>query len=615
MGKPSESVEGSISSETLYTNNETALTIETREPLLKNPKLLLHQMWAMLIKFATSTYRNWILYAVIVIIPVLDISLAILVGKTSDKTADLPARKFTLRDYHGGVVSIDEMPGANMNLVSIYKKILEADKGKIVDLGMGNIVNLTEFILERSAANLGVVTQTYLLATSFDAGKITAFFNNQPLHTSPMALGYVYNALLKTFASPELSMNFINAPLPYTADTKILIAQQQGTVGFQIAFNIGFSAAFIASYFAVFYIRERVSKAKHLQFVSGVNVSTFWSVGFLWDLFTSLGPILAVYFCLMAWNLEGFDTSEQLGRVIIILFCSMFANLPLSYIASFWFDIAATGFSRLVMLHVFTGVGAFIVVLVLQTPTLDLGDVAHTLDWVFTFLPTYSLTYSFQSIYSNYVTLKVCQPLSKLCHIYSNVCCRDKEICGEKCVQFQDDYFSWEHPGIGRNILIFFIVGIALVIFLLLKEYRVWEMLKYKGKNKVMVADSSTSTDSDVISENKKIADISEDNRREYNLLVQNVTKFYGSFCAVKKLNVGVRQGECFGLLGVNGAGKTTTFKMLTGDEEISSGDAYVQGLSLKYRMKQVGYAVRFCNVMNNHKKKVKATVIPLLLP
>lgn len=35
---------------------------------------------------------------------------------------------------------------------------------------------------------------------------------------------------------------------------------------------------------------------------------------------------------------------------------------------------------------------------------------------------------------------------------------------------------------------------------------------------------------------------------------------------------------QCFGLLGVNGAGKTTTFKMLTGDTDVSCGDASVAG-------------------------------------
>lgn len=60
------------------------------------------------------------------------------------------------------------------------------------------------------------------------------------------------------------------------------------------------------------------------------------------------------------------------------------------------------------------------------------------------------------------------------------------------------------------------------------------------------------------------------------------VSKWYGSFLAVEHLSVGVPHGECFGLLGINGAGKTTTFKMLTGDEMLSSGDAFLDGLSVK---------------------------------
>ena len=70
--------------------------------------------------------------------------------------------------------------------------------------------------------------------------------------------------------------------------------------------------------------------------------------------------------------------------------------------------------------------------------------------------------------------------------------------------------------------------------------------------------------------------------------MFREMTKYYGSFLAVSKLCLGVRRGECFGLLGVNGAGKTSTFKMITGDEKISAGEAYVSGLSLKTSMKKV---------------------------
>ena len=48
-------------------------------------------------------------------------------------------------------------------------------------------------------------------------------------------------------------------------------------------------------------------------------------------------------------------------------------------------------------------------------------------------------------------------------------------------------------------------------------------------------------------------------------LCVQNVTKRYGDFTAVKDLSFDVKAGRVFGFLGPNGAGKTTTIRMLVG--------------------------------------------------
>lgn len=48
-------------------------------------------------------------------------------------------------------------------------------------------------------------------------------------------------------------------------------------------------------------------------------------------------------------------------------------------------------------------------------------------------------------------------------------------------------------------------------------------------------------------------------------LRVENVSKHYGEFTAVRNLSFDVRAGRVFGFLGPNGAGKTTTIRMIVG--------------------------------------------------
>lgn len=60
-----------------------------------------------------------------------------------------------------------------------------------------------------------------------------------------------------------------------------------------------------------------------------------------------------------------------------------------------------------------------------------------------------------------------------------------------------------------------------------------------------------------------------------------NLTKKYKNTIAVDNLNLQIKQGELFSLLGVNGAGKTTTIKILSCLTKPTSGDALLNGNSI----------------------------------
>jgi ABC-2 type transport system ATP-binding protein len=66
--------------------------------------------------------------------------------------------------------------------------------------------------------------------------------------------------------------------------------------------------------------------------------------------------------------------------------------------------------------------------------------------------------------------------------------------------------------------------------------------------------------------------------RTEPPIRTRGLTKKYGDLTAVDNLDLEVRVGEIFGLLGANGAGKTTTILMLLGLSERTSGAVRVVG-------------------------------------
>ncbi|MBK8982658.1 MAG: ATP-binding cassette domain-containing protein [Ignavibacteria bacterium] len=64
-------------------------------------------------------------------------------------------------------------------------------------------------------------------------------------------------------------------------------------------------------------------------------------------------------------------------------------------------------------------------------------------------------------------------------------------------------------------------------------------------------------------------------------LEVKNLFKKYNSLIAVDGISFNVREGEVFGLLGPNGAGKTTTLEIMETLRDKTSGEVFINGLSI----------------------------------
>ncbi|HVN81993.1 MAG TPA: ABC transporter ATP-binding protein [Terriglobia bacterium] len=77
-------------------------------------------------------------------------------------------------------------------------------------------------------------------------------------------------------------------------------------------------------------------------------------------------------------------------------------------------------------------------------------------------------------------------------------------------------------------------------------------------------------------------------------VVIENLVKYFGSFCAVDHVSMMVKKGEIFGFLGPNGAGKSTTIRVLCGLLAPSEGRASVNGFDVSTQpeliKKSIGY-------------------------
>ena len=138
--------------------------------------------------------------------------------------------------------------------------------------------------------------------------------------------------------------------------------QSQQFFGFRLASSIVFGFGFLMASFAVFLIKERVSKAKHLQFLSGANGLSFWLSTFIWDLchyFLSTGLIIIVWAIFyrteaLQNDLKVFVTNPRLGYGMLLYFLYGVSHIPMTYLLSYMFDIPASGFAWITIINIIT---------------------------------------------------------------------------------------------------------------------------------------------------------------------------------------------------------------------------------------------------------------------
>lgn len=429
-------------------------------------------------------------------------------------------------------------------------------------------------------ANVMTISSTISAPTAASGLTAYAWFSNKALHTSAEGLNLINNVLLRASVGSSAAINTYNWPLPRKTQDQI-DSLKTDTSGFNLALFLIFGIGFLLPSFAIFIVSERASKSKHIQFVSGLNMSVYWFTNMIWDFAIFLFPAIAVVIVFAIFSIPAYS-GNNLGVVFLLLVLCGWQAVPLVYVLSFLFSTPSSAYSRLSMIFIFAGIGALITVFVLSIPALDFTGTADIIKQVCFLLPNYAFS---QAIYDMFY-------LSNLADV-----CSSSASAYQKCVQSNavpPSLFSMTFPGIGRHIAFMVGYGAFNILLLTFLEFGLARFLNTRASN----GSSRADVDEDVAAERQRIEAGASD-----PVVVTSMSKVFKvagrPFTAVDNLSFGIPSKECFGLLGVNGAGKTTTFRMLTGDTPLSSGNVTISGFDLATQLTSVRRCIGYCPQYN----------------
>lgn len=79
------------------------------------------------------------------------------------------------------------------------------------------------------------------------------------------------------------------------------------------------------------------------------------------------------------------------------------------------------------------------------------------------------------------------------------------------------------------------------------------------------------------------------------NVNIEGLFKYYNKFPALENINLSVRKGEIFGLIGSNGNGKSTLLNCITGVLNYEKGKIFIDGTDLKKKPLQCKQKMAYC--------------------
>ncbi|EAA00830.5 AGAP001523-PA [Anopheles gambiae str. PEST] len=442
-----------------------------------------------------------------------------------------------------------------------------------------------------------------------DGVHVAVLYNNNLLHSAGIAESVTTTVLLRYYAGEADA----------TVHTRNIPSTRKQLIDIKTPYYFTELIAIAFYFYVLMYLQvplqEHLSGFRQLQ---NINRYLYWASTYAFDLTIHLAECLVVLALVLLLDRTDAFTESSEREIFWTLVVYGVIALPVIYIISQCVDNANTAITIMSYLMI-VGVGG---VFLLSN---GYDDIKNNSGWITVLhvVPEFGLKHSLRVVYENQKLI-----------LYERLSAEQNRA--------HSDGHAFANPRI-RPTLFYIISPVLLTLQMLIlnqvveniytrekvktsseaasqsvrKVYRQVSRTMSRAKDRSPSSGKRSSTDGfdqtdlatvnadDVTQETELVRSLVDgggsvtDAGKKYAIVVQELQKTYTNHEAVKSVSFAVKQGECFGLLGMNGAGKTTVFQMLSRNLPLTGGKIYLQQCevqaadALQYR-RQYGYCPQF---------------------
>ena len=469
-------------------------------------------------------------------------------------------------------------------IIDFVEQIFEISKD--TEDSKNHVVDMT------SDSYVGYYASLLLLEEENNKYQFVMVLNTRVMHCIPIFSPYLLQAIIEKSCGHKINVKYTHYPLPMTHDLK-----EQNSIGnnITIVFFISIAFALMPANFISLLVKERINNSKHLMRISGINIISYWISNYIFE-------FIKYYFTagiciLLLW---AFDYYKNYLYILYLTYGP--GMISFTYAISFFFSNESNAQNAIILINfIFGDLGSIIVILFRGIKSMK--NIAKIIEYIIALVPTFCFDFTFNLLLNNmsiyvidypneWVYFKGDEMIKKFNLLLSMVIYSSAE-----CVLYT---------------LLFIIIESRTYSFKMPKNEKLISNIKdnavleeIERANSIsekLISYASSERETNIVNRNI----IEENNNKDefFAVRIKNLQKIYKNGCcskakdnviAIKNLNFCIKQGECFGLLGLNGAGKTTTFKCITQELSQDNGTIFINGKNIIGKFNELNELFGYC--------------------